>query len=67
MLSQSKLCENDTIPILLIKEILPSILDLIVSVINVSLTQGIFPDGFKEALVKPLLKKSNLELLKSNY
>ena len=36
----------------LLKEILPSILDLIVSVVNASLTQGIFQDGLKEALVK---------------
>ena len=67
MSSLSEICENDTIPTPLLKEILPSILDLIVSVGNTSLTQGIFPDGLKEALVKPLLKKSNLELLKSNY
>ena len=68
MSSPSRLCENDTIPTpLLKKEILPSILDLIVCVVNASLTQGIFPDGLKEALVKPLLKKSNLELLKGNY
>ena len=67
MSSSSKLCESDTIPTPLLKEILPSILDLIVSVVNASLTQGIFPDGLKEALVKLLLKKSNLELLESNY
>ena len=52
---------------LCLKKFFQSILDLIVSVVNISLTQGIFPDGLKEALVKPLLKKSNLELLKSNY
>ena len=57
MSSPSKLCENDTIPTPLLKEILPSILDLIVSVINASLTQGIFPDGLKEALLRLPLKK----------
>ena len=67
MSSPSKLCENDTIPTILLNEILPSILDLIVNIVNASLTQGIFSDGLKEALVKPLLKKINLELLKSNY
>ena len=63
----SKLCENDTIPTTLLKEILPSILDLIVNIVNALLTWGIFPDGLKEVLVKPLLKKIGLELLKSNY
>ena len=67
MSSPSKLYENDTIPTTLLKEILPSILDLIVNIVNTLLTQGIFPDGLKEVLVKPLLKKINLELLKSNY
>ena len=57
MSSPSKLCENDTIPTPLLKEILPLILDLTVSVVNASLTQGIFPDGLQEALVKALLKK----------
>ena len=28
---------------------------------------GIFPDRLKKALVKPLLKKINLELIKKNY
>ena len=67
MSSPSKLCENDTISTTLLKEILPSILDLIVNIVNDLLTQGIFPDSVKEVLLKPLLKRINLELLKSNY
>ena len=67
MSSPSKLCENDTIPTNLLKEILPFILDFIVNIVYALLAQGIFPDGLKEALVKPLLKKINLELLKNNY
>ena len=57
MSSPSKLCENDTILTTLLKEMLPSILDPIVNIVNTLLTQGIFLDGLKEALVKLLLKK----------
>lgn len=35
--------------------------------INFCLEQGHFPDVLKGALVKPKLKKSNLELEKYNY
>ena len=42
MSSPSILCENDTIPTTLLKEILPSILDLTVNIVNASLIQGIF-------------------------
>ena len=46
---------------------LPSIRPLFTSVINESLQTGIFPQDLKEALVKPLLKKANLELVGKNY
>ena len=49
------------------KKILPSIIDLITDIVNKSMLGGQFPEEFKEALVKPLLKKINLELIKKNY
>ena len=36
-------------------------------IINKSLTSGIFPDRIKVALVRPLLKKANLDLIEKNY
>ena len=35
-------------------------------IINISLKDGIFPESLKEALVKLLLKKANLDLLGRN-
>ena len=36
-------------------------------VVNTSITEGVFPDDLKEALVRPLHKKANLDLLDKNY
>ena len=35
--------------------------------INASMTQGVFPFSLNMAIVRPLLKKSGLELVESNY
>ena len=40
---------------------------LIASVVNESMQTSVFPQDLKEALVKPLLKKANLELINKNY
>ena len=40
---------------------------LITDIINTSLRDGIVPESFKRALVKPPLKKPGLELLEKNY
>ena len=40
---------------------------LISDIINTSLRDGIVPESFKRALVKPLLQKPGLELLEKNY
>ena len=63
----NKNCELDPIPTSLLKQILPSIVALIADIINTSLRDGIFPESFKRALVKPLLKKPGLDLLDRNY
>ena len=60
-------CMLDPIPTALLKQILPSIVALIADIINTSLRDGIVPESFKRALVKPLLKKPGLELLEKNY
>ena len=65
--SPSKSCELDPIPTAILKEVLPAIGPLFTSVINESLQTGVFPQDVKEALVKPLLKKANLELIDKNY
>ena len=65
--SPSKSCESDPIPTDLLKVILPVVLNLLTELFNRSLQTGTFPSNLKEALVKPLLKKTTPELIELNY
>ena len=65
--SPSKSCENDPIPTTLLKNILPSVLLVLTALVNGSMQTGVFPDDLKQALVKSLLKKDNLDLVDKNY
>ena len=65
--TSNKNCALGPIPTALLKQILPSIAVLISDIINTSFRDGIVPESFKKALVKPLLKKPSLELLEKNY
>lgn len=53
-------CELDLIPSKLLKSAIDSLLIPITTLINLSLSEGIFPESFKYAMVKPLLKKFSL-------
>ena len=63
----TKHCELDPIPTIVFKKIAPDIIEKITGIINTCLIRGKFPEDWKLALVKPLLKKSNLELINHNY
>jgi len=56
-----KTCQLDAVPTKLLFECIDSVLPAITHVFNHSLESGIFPDSFKKALVKPLLKKPSLD------
>ena len=60
-LSAPKTCELDPLPTPLLCELLDSVLPLLTDIVNKSLTSGVFPEIFKTALVKPLLKKPSLD------
>ena len=62
-----KSCEIDPIPMKLLKEILPSVIEPITKIVNTSLQQGIFSKHWKIALIRPLLKEIGLEITTSNY
>ena len=64
----SKSCALDILPMWLLKENIEVVVKPITSIINVSLSTGIFPSKLREAVVSPLLKKPSLdkEVLK-NY
>ena len=56
----TKSCTLDPIPTSLTKQCLDTLGPLITSIINASLSTGVFPKQFKEAVVTPILKKSGL-------
>ena len=64
---KTKSCELDFLPTLLLKKVLPYVINTITSIMNVSLEQGVFLDSWKIAIIRPLLKKLGLELITSNY
>jgi hypothetical protein len=50
----------DIIPTFLLKASLPALLHPITTLVNLSLSEGIFPSHFKHALIRPLIKKHSL-------
>ena len=58
--SSNATCPLDVIPTKLIKSCLDALAPPITRLINLSLSEGIFPDTFKHAVVSPLLKKPSL-------
>jgi hypothetical protein len=59
--SSKATCANDPIPTKLIVDLLPELLSPITNIVNQSLSFSIFPSTLKSAIVRPLLKKSNLD------
>ena len=56
-----KLCKLDPIPTSLLRNHIDVLAPVIQKIINISITNGIVPANMKEALIRPLLKKSNLD------
>lgn len=56
----SKSCDLDPIPTELLKSCIDLLVIPITSLVNMSLSEGVFPFTFKTAYVSPLLKKSSL-------
>ena len=58
--SPNKSCDLDPCPTSTIKECVDLLAKPIATIINASISQGVFPQYFKQAHVTPLLKKSSL-------
>mgnify|MGYP003547058831 FL=1 len=58
--SSNKQCELDPIPTSLLKHCFTELGPVITKIVNLSLSEGIFPSIFKLAHVRPLLKKPSL-------
>ena len=59
--SPVKSCELDPIPTWLLKSCLDELLPLITRIINMSLSDSQVPKTFKSAIIRPILKKSDLD------
>ena len=57
----------DPIPTWLLHECINEALPLITRIINLSLKLGNMPESLKTAIITPLLKKLDMELIKKNY
>ena len=64
---KSKSCELDRIPTQVLKDMLPLVLPTIMQIVNLSLSQGIFSETWKIAIVWPLLMKIGLDLIEANF
>ncbi len=65
---KSSTCYLDTLPTSLFKSVLNCLEADLLEVVNVSLLSGTFSNSLKTAVVKPLLKKCNLDnTMLSNY
>ena len=58
--SSTKLCLLDPLPTFLIMECLDIFLPSITKLVDCSLSEGLVPDGFKKAVVTPVIKKASL-------
>ena len=63
----TKSCEKNPISTVILKNHLPKFIGSVTKLINLSLEYGVFADRWKVAILRPLLKKSGLELVCSNY
>ncbi|KAK4328717.1 hypothetical protein Pmani_000912 [Petrolisthes manimaculis] len=65
---KTKSCDLDPIPTSLLKLCLDDVILSLTCLINQSLTSGEFPTVFKQAILRPLLKKAGLDINDlSNY
>lgn len=60
-------CKLDPIPSWLVKRCSLELIPFITKIVNLSLQEGLVPDHWKIALLKPLLKKTNMEPIFENF
>lgn len=63
----NKVCETDPIPTSWINKNKPAFAKLITPLMNKCLTTGHFPNNWKEAVIKPLIKKASIGPVINNY
>ena len=64
---KSKSCKLDALPTRLLKQCIEDILPTITNLVNISLWEGVFALEWKTSIIRPLLKKPNLDPIPSNH
>ena len=64
---QSKSCDIDPVPAKVFQLLQDELIPIYTRIINLSLGQGEFAQAWKNSSVKPLLKKTGLDLIRKNY
>ena len=64
---KSKTNELDLLPVTFIKENIEKFVDLLANIVNISLQSGVFAKEWKTAFLYPLIMKSGLDVIKSNF
>ena len=64
---QNKSCDIDLVPAKVFQLLQDELIPIYTRIINLSLGQGEFTQDWKNSSVKPLLKKTGLDLLRKNY
>ena len=57
----NKQCELDPIPMLLFKKCITYLLPYVTHIVNSSLSSGVFPKQFKNAMVRPVIKNTSAD------
>ena len=63
---ETKSCESDILPTFFLKHHLDKLQLSLTNLVNLSLQNGIFADEWKLAILRPLIRKLNSDLVKSN-
>ena len=63
----NKHCDLDPVPFMVFKELVPYLKSEITTLVNLSLSHGVFAKSWKTSIVKPLLKKVRLDLIFKSY
>ena len=63
----TKYCKLDVLPTKVLKDIVTPLLPLLTKIINLLLTEGMFAEEWKMAIIHPLLKKPGLDHICRNY
>ena len=63
----NKHCHLDPVPFMIFKKLAPHLKSEITTLVNLSLSHGVFAESWKMSIVKLLLKKVGLELIFNDY